>query len=148
MSGEFAAVAQPLTHNDRQAGFSLLEIIIALGILAVGISSAIALFAAATAAHKRAIDRTHAAAIAEQAFADVESALMRGVDPAEIAENPPLAEIQRNYPGYEVDVKFFAVGGATAEDELLVEVTVHWKFRGKDRGEVFRQIVVRSVIIR
>ena len=133
--------------DNRQAGFSLLEIIVALGILAFGIASAIALFAAATAAHKRAIDRTHAAAIAEQAFADIESALARGVDPEAIVESPPLSEIQRNFPGYDVTVAFFAVDGSTAEDELLIEVTVNWKFRGSDRAEVFRQLIVRTVLI-
>ncbi|MEM7260703.1 MAG: prepilin-type N-terminal cleavage/methylation domain-containing protein [Planctomycetota bacterium] len=130
--------------DDRQAGFSLLEIIIALGILAVGIASAIALFAAATAAHKRAIDRTHAAAIAEQTFADVESALARGVTPDEIAARPPLEGIQENYPGYQVVIGFFEVSGPTADDELLVEVRVQWSFRGGDREEIFQQLVVRS----
>ncbi|MCA8962616.1 MAG: hypothetical protein KDC38_18955, partial [Planctomycetes bacterium] len=118
--------------------------IIALGILAIGIASAIALFAAATAAHKRAIDRTHAAAIAEQVFADVESALERGRGIEEVTASPPLDAVRANYPGYEVELDFYEVSGETASDEILLDVHVRWRFRGRDSEEVFQQLLVRS----
>ncbi|MFQ5653649.1 MAG: prepilin-type N-terminal cleavage/methylation domain-containing protein [Planctomycetota bacterium] len=132
----------------RQAGFSLLEVIVALAILTLGVTSAMALFTAATAAHKRAIDRTHAASIAEQAFADIESALLRGASPEEISQNPPFATIRRNWPGYEVQARVFDVAGATAGDEILVEIRVHWRYRGQDRQQTFQQIIARATLIR
>ena len=129
------------------SGFTLLEVVVALAILTMGITSAMGLFTAATAAHKRAIDRTHAAAIAEHVFADVESALERGVSPEELLLEPPLGEIQKNWPGYQVELTFFqfASGG---EDEIILEVRVYWRFRGQEREEAFRQIITRSLGVR
>ena len=42
---------------SSESGFSLLEVIVALGILSVGIAAAVSLFTAGTAAHSRAVDR-------------------------------------------------------------------------------------------
>lgn len=126
-----------------EAGFTLIEVIVALGILAVGIGTCIALFAAATAAHKRAIDRVHISAIIEHAFADVESALAQGVPPEEIQQDPPFEEIQRNWPAFEVLPAFYEVAGGGA-DEILLELKVTWTARGVPREEIFRQLIARE----
>ena len=128
-----------------RAGFTLLEVVIALAILTLGISSALALFTAATAAHKRAIDRIHSIAIAEHAIADVESALAFGADPVELMKEPPFEEIERNWPGYAVQLEFLGVEGETSEDEILIQITVHWRTQGRDRRQVFRQLVAREM---
>lgn len=57
----------------RDLGFSLLEIIVALGIFMVGAASVFTLFAAGAGAHKRAIDRANAARAADSIFAELES---------------------------------------------------------------------------
>ncbi len=132
----------------RRAGFTLLEVVVALAILTLGISAAIALFTAATAAHKRAIDRTHAAMIAEHVFADIESALERGADPLQIQEAPPLDDVRRNWPGYQVKIQFYTLDGPTAEDEILLEIRIYWNYRGESREEKFQQLVTRSARIR
>ena len=129
------------------AGFSLLEVILALGILAVGITTAIGLFTAATAAHKRAVDRVHIAAIAEQAYADVESALARGASPEEIEATPPFHEITRNFPGYQVTPLFYEMDGSSSSDEILLELRIGWIYRGRSRQEVFQQIIAREVLV-
>lgn len=132
----------------RTRGFSLLEVVVALAILSLGITSAISLFAAATAAHRRAIHRTHAANLAEWAFADIESALTSGADPNVLAENPPLEAIARDWPGYTIEVEFRPVAGASGEDEILVEVLVGWLNRGREDRLEFQQIVTRRTRIR
>ena len=142
--------------STRREGFTLLEVIVALAILTVGISSAIALFAAATAMHKRAVDRIHAAAIAEHALADIESALARGADPEALVANPPFEAIRTNWPGYEVtlgihNVLIVAEGEEEPEaegDELMLELRVQWKAEGQTRSQVFRQLVAREEIFR
>jgi hypothetical protein len=118
-------------------------VVVALAILALGMTSAIALFAAATAAHRIAIHRSHAADLAEWAIADIESALLLGADPAEIAENPPLEAIARDWPGYRLEVKVTPAAGDAGEDEALIEVGVIWQSRGRDERVDFQQVVAR-----
>ena len=116
--------------------------------LTLGIASAFSLFAAATAAQKRAIDRSHAAAIAEQVLADVESALARGLSPESILEQPPLETVKENWPGYQVDLFFFAVPGELEGDLVLLRADVYWKVRGRERRESFEQLIVAQETVR
>ncbi|MCI0651137.1 MAG: type II secretion system GspH family protein [Planctomycetes bacterium] len=128
-------------------GFSLLEVVAALGILTLGIAAALSLFTGATAAHKRAIDRVHATAISEQAFADVESALLAGSTAEELEKDPPFGAIKRNWPGYDVSAIVCNVGGPAGKDQLLMEVHVRWKRHGQEREQVFRQVVLRDHLL-
>ena len=57
----------PRTAAAGSRGFSLIEVVVALAILSLGLTSAIALFAAATAAHRTAIHRSQAADLAASA---------------------------------------------------------------------------------
>lgn len=134
--------------SDRCRGFSLLEVIVALAVLTLGISSALALFTAATAAHKRAVDRVNAAAIAEHVVAEVESALARGVTAESLATNPPVAAIERNWPGYEVVLAFVPVAGESEGDLVLLEVRVRWRSEAQGREETFRQLLAKEAVVR
>lgn len=127
-----------------------MEVLVALGIMMIGVSVALALFAGATAAHKRAINRTNAAAIAEQAMADIESALRAGASPDELADSQPFEGLRRDYPGYEVEARFYAglEDGQPSSDVAVVEIVVRWTAQGQKRDEVFRQLVARSMQIR
>ena len=49
----------------RSSGFSLIEVLLAMFILSIGAASVLSFFAAAASTHKRSVDRTHAALIAE-----------------------------------------------------------------------------------
>lgn len=133
-------------QRPQASGFTLIEVLIALAVLALGISAAIALFAAATAAHKRAINLTNASAIAEQAIADIESVLLSGVDPTTLSESNPLESIEKNYPGYRLEAKFYSL--PEGPDQAVVEIIVHWTARGEPRQETFRQLVTREALIR
>ena len=132
----------------RVGGFSLIEVLVALAILSLGITSAIALFAAATAAHRTAIYRSQAADLAEWALADIESALLLGADPEELVANPPTEAIARDWPGYRVEVSIRPAAGTQGEDEALVGVSVVWSTRGRDQRLEFQQIVARRTQIR
>ena len=124
------------------AGFTLIEVLVALGVLSLGIASAIALFAAATASHKRAIHRTNAAAMAEQALSDVETALATGAEAMQLQEAPPFEGIRQDFPGYNISLRFLV--GVEGADEILAEVTIGWVVGGRDRTEVFRQWMTRE----
>lgn len=138
----------PTMERSREGGFSLMEVVVALAIMTLGITSVLALFTSATAAHRRAIHQTQASELAEWALADIESALIRGVEPDVIRENPPLEAMQRDWPGYRIEVEMLNIAGETGSDEILVEVGVIWQSRGRDSRLDFQQIVVRRTQIR
>lgn len=132
----------------REAGFSLMEVVVALAIMTMAISSVLALFTSATAAHRRAIHQVQASELAEWALADIESALIRGVSAEEILENPPVETMKRDWPGYRVEVVMLPIAGETGSDEILVEVSILWESRGRDSRLDFQQIVVRRTQVR
>jgi len=72
------------TSRLRRAGFSLLEVLVAMVILTIGATSLIALFAAAAATHKRSVDRTKAAMIAEVILSEVKARYTPGSDLEEL----------------------------------------------------------------
>lgn len=131
-------------HASGERGFTLIEVLVALGIMMIGVSVAFALFAAATAAHKRAINRTNSAAIAEQAMADLESALRAGATPEELAASQPFEALRRDYPGYEIEARFYT----GPDDVAVVEIIVRWTSQGQKRDETYRQLVTRTARIR
>ena len=60
-----------MTHRGRAAGFTLIEIMIAIGILVVGLTGVIALYAVAVDAHKSAVEQSGAAALAESMLSSI-----------------------------------------------------------------------------
>lgn len=158
--------------NERapgaSGGFTLVEILIALGIMAVGITAVIGVFVMATATHKRAVDETTAALIAQTALADLrgrltasfdaaalEPAGMAAVAPGAESATPPVLYFRKNaadpsYPGYRYDVLLTPVDAQdpALADAFHAEVVVRWLATGKERGETFHTVVARSVRVR
>ncbi len=137
------AVLPPKPEWDSatdQEGFTLLEVIVALGILTLGIASALGLFAAATAAQKRAIDQVNSAVIAEQAFADFESALSRGVEIDTLVKSPPFTSVEASYPGY--TVRIVELRASEEQEAFWLAIEVFWKFKGRESSERFEQYFV------
>ncbi len=162
--------------SDRQSGFTLLEVVVALGILTVGVSAAISLFAAGTASHRRAVDRIRAIEVSEVVLASLEGAFRDGATVTDLVNNPPWDLLAERWPGISVEVRYGTISkqqvrdkllvnvrqGSDGErdvsyrsissddyiDELLVEIHVRWISRGQDSEEVFRQIVPRMRSVR
>ncbi len=165
-----------MTASRRQAGFTLLEVVVALGILTVGVSAAISLFAAGTASHRRAVDRIRAIEVSEMVLASLEGAIRDGATVTDLVNNPPWDLLVDRWPGIFVEVRYGTIskeqgrdkllvnvrqdGDGEREvnyrsipsedyvDELLVEIHVTWISRGQGSEEVFRQIVPRMRSIR
>ena len=131
-----------------EAGFSLIEVVVALGVLMLGIGSVLALFASATAAHRRAVHQTQAAELAEWAIADIESAITRGAELEEVVSAPPLEVLRRDWPGYRVEVSFLPIAGETGEDEILLRIGVIWMSAGREVRRDYQQILARRSRIR
>ena len=134
--------------NDKQRGFTLLEVVIALGILTVGVSAAISLFTAATASHRRAVDRVRSIEISEEVFAAVEGAIRDGATVTQLISSPPWDATLNRWPGVIVDVRYGAIAKDLYVDELVVEIHIRWVSRGVEAEEVFRQVLARTRSVR
>lgn len=69
-----------LSKARINSGFTLLEIMVSLGILAIGMSAAMGLFTAAAASGRRAEQAVQASLVADTVFSDIESRLTMSYD--------------------------------------------------------------------
>jgi len=102
--------------RDRgQSGFTLIEILVAIGILALGITAVLFLFAMGARSHRRATLRTQAALLAEAVVNRLQAEFPQAAEPEDIsnASDP-------DYPGFTYDVHF----GPLPENSQYYKVTV------------------------
>lgn len=142
----------------RRQGFSLMEVLIAMMILTAGATSVIALFAVASSTHKRAVDRTRSALIAEEIFSQVQALYRFETEPQEI-----LSRLKQTVPakidGYYWEVILYQPGrdsrrsrrssrrsepkdSAWGEEELVVRVAVKWAQAARPREEIYSTILL------
>lgn len=136
--------------------FTLLEVMVALGVFAIGASAALALLVAAASAGRRAEHETQAAILAEAEVSDLASDLLRDLDLTRLdaaeggsggtrwvfRDRPSKA-----YPDYVYDVAITPLD-CPAPDEtwaFLVEVEVRWTERGKGRSRQFSTILLKGL---
>ncbi len=139
----------------RSRGMTLIEVLVAMLILSIGATSLIALFASASATHKRAVDRTHAALVAEEIFSELQ---MRWVADVELKDL--LADLRKSLPE-RIDDYYWEVTlhrpadsvGAGARlgagdaatwdpDELVARVTIKWSRAAESHEEVYSTILL------
>ncbi|MBI4585234.1 MAG: prepilin-type N-terminal cleavage/methylation domain-containing protein [Planctomycetes bacterium] len=132
-----------------RAGFSLIEVLIAMVILSIGATSLIALFAAASSAHKRAVDRTHAALVAEELFSEVQSRYRVEVDLKELLKSMKES-LPEQIDGYfwQITLHQPAAGKMKTgerewgEHELLVRAVIRWSRAAESREEEYLTILL------
>jgi prepilin-type N-terminal cleavage/methylation domain-containing protein len=138
-------------------GFTLVEVLVALAIMAFGISAAIGLFVLATATHKRALDQTTAALLAETLVSEARSEVTLVFDASRLplAPGSAAARVLRQdgthpaYPGYRYDVYVTPVAGPPESADLyLVEVRVRWMSAGQARSADFHGTALRRAAVR
>lgn len=158
----------------RQAGFTLLEVIVALGVLAVGATAAFALLVAGAASGRRAEHEVNAALLAETVIDDLRDDVTIDLDlsdyprvgaldpndPATVANPPPQGAnpdaryLARNetwsaYPDYRYDLALTALPDPTAPPDgpwrFLAEVEVRWSDQGQRRSAVYATVLVKGV---
>jgi Tfp pilus assembly protein PilV len=145
----------------RKTGLSLIEVLAAMLILTVGATSLLALFASASSTHKRAVDRTHAALVAEQIVSTVQSRYTAGIDLRDLTST-----LQDSLPskidGYFWEVAVHRPFGDTpeesaatqenepvqkwTEDELVVRIAVKWSVADHAREEVYSTIILPRTV--
>ncbi len=129
----------------NRAGFTLLEILIALVILVLGVAAVLPLFAVGTQSHRRALDQTHAGLIAPRIAARIQESLT-DIKPGDIRD----AEFVEYGKDYRYDATFARLVPSNSADPLgdaafLLKVTVKWKESGQDRVETFETVVLRRI---
>lgn len=137
-----------MKNPSSESGFSLLEVIVALGILAVGIGAAVSLFTAGTAAHSRAVDRLKSIEVSESVFAAIEGALRDGATLEDIRGGDLLTDLLGRWPGVSVDIAFATVPKPDYVDEVIVRLRIKMISRGQQVEEAFEQILARSRSVR
>lgn len=123
-----------------QAGFTLLEILVALAVFVVAVSSVMSLLLVAASSHKKAVDNTRVGMLAESVLADLEAQLKLGKGLLRKTENA----VHPDHPGLKYDVF------ADAIDDVLVEVriVVKWRREGVDREHAFETVLIGQVRVR
>ncbi len=95
---------------NPQSAFTLIEILLAIGILAIGTSTVLFLFTMGARSHRRAVDRTRAALLADAVFNQVQADLA-GQLPSRYTTsnsniNPLSNQTHADFPEFTFDVTF------------------------------------------
>jgi prepilin-type N-terminal cleavage/methylation domain-containing protein len=155
-------------RSSRRQGFTLLEIIVALGVLAIGATAAFSLFVAGAASGRRAEHEVNAALIAEAVIDDLRDDLTVDLDlsdyPSASAPDPnsgaaPAAAINpktrwlakdgtaTGFDDYKYDLAITPLDGPVPDDpwQFLIEVEVRWSDQGTRRSAQYSTIMLKSV---
>lgn len=126
-----------------RTGMTLIEVLVAILILSVGATSLIALFASASSTHKRSVDRTHAALIAEELFCEVQARYFIDAEPRDI-----LADLRQSLPeritDYYWQVTLYRPGDGEgwSPGELVVHVVIRWSRAVESHEERYSTILL------
>lgn len=116
-----------MTRRGRQLNaFTLVEVLISLAVLALGLVGIMAMIGSATSLHKRAVDQTVAAMVAEKVFEEKQAQAMAGATPEEMStKSGSEYAFARStmYPSHEYKAICTAIN--YYELKLIVEVRVH-----------------------
>jgi Tfp pilus assembly protein PilV len=120
--------------GNPRAAFTLMEILLAIGILAIGITSVLFLFAMGARSHRRAMDRTRSALLAETVMNQIRADLAETLpdyyqlDSGDRTKILPLTNaLHADYPEFTYDVHFEKLyPGDTRGDFYKVRVTIRW----------------------
>ncbi|MBI2931246.1 MAG: prepilin-type N-terminal cleavage/methylation domain-containing protein [Planctomycetes bacterium] len=125
----------------RRPGFTLLEVLIAMCVLVLATAAILPLFAVGTASHKRGMDQTIAALVAQKAFAEIQMGLT-SQKPRDIAGARVFHEGQE----FRYDATFSRLDAADRTDAaFIVRVAVKWADGGHERTEDFDTILLRRI---
>lgn len=132
-----------LSKHARQAGFTILEVIVAMGIFLFGMTAILGLLTFGSALSRTAQLRTHAAALVQAVTADLEETLF----PLENgAAGEPQPIVKRQLHGRD-DILYSATPTQNPDRplEYRVDVEISWKSGGVQREKRFTTLLLREV---
>lgn len=120
-------------------GMTLIELMISFAILVFGLVSIFAMINAALRSHKRAMNETDAAIVAESVLADLRAGFQRGQIPRSDGKN--FFEPVSDFEGYSVnrtivslEPKRKEVAALGGDREFFVRVEVRWSSEGDNKS--------------
>jgi len=142
------------THAPRTnpcGGFTIVEVVLAMFILLIGMTSILGLLSFGAAMTRTAQLRTGASLAIDAVAADLEENLfpLQLVNGREVA-GPPLAIVDRPVPGH-AGLVYSAISTPHPEDEhdppleYRVDVELSWASSGRKRTRTFTTILLREV---
>lgn len=138
------ATGRAASSHSGRAGFTLVEVLLALAILLFGMSAVLGLFTFGAALSRSAQLRTVGASATDAVLADLEETLFPLDAQGEAGEPRPIAD--RLVPGYP-DLVYSARATPNPERplEYKVEVALRWKASGVEREKLFTTILLRQI---
>lgn len=129
---------------SRRGGFTLIEVVLAMGILVFGMSVLLSLFTFGAAVTRSSALRTASAATVEAVLADLEESLFPLEPDGTVGE--PGEVVDRPVPGAP-GVVYSATATPNPDDplEYRVDVELTWDSGGVRRATSFRTLLLREV---
>ena len=123
-------------------GFTLVEMMVAMGILIMGVTSLIGLLTVAVSTRYRAELRSRAVLIAEQVLHHIEETVLAGDDDPDLALSQVVMESVNGFPGMRYTVEF--VMDEDYPELVLAQVRVGWRVQGSELEQVFMRLLPRE----
>jgi prepilin-type N-terminal cleavage/methylation domain-containing protein len=123
---------------QKQSGFTLLEVLIAMAIMIVGISSALVLFSTAASLQGETTLLHRMSDLADTLFSETAAQLKSGVDLKAIAVKDAT---HPDFPRFKYSVTIIPLDDF--EDELFVCADIYYLWRGEKRTYRFSTILLR-----
>ena len=142
-------MADPRRSADRQGGFTLLELLIALGILSFGITALIGVLSVGVGTRRGAEMRTQAVLLSDQILHHIQERIFADhpipqefSDEQDLAIDPVVVDQIDGFAGLRYSVSF--VVDVERPDLVLAIIRVSWRDQGEDVGQEFRRILPRA----
>ena len=142
-----------LRNSRRQAGFTIIEVVVAMGLFLLGMTCVLGLLSFGAALTRTAALRNDGASAVEAVVADLEEQLFPlEVEGSSVRVGPPVDILDRPLPG-SADVTYSAKATADPSQkdypggalEYRVDVTVKWKSAGESKQKKFTTLCVREI---
>lgn len=132
-------------RGTGRAGFTLIEVVLAMGVLVIGMTVLLSLLTFGAALSRSAALRTKASTVVESVVLDLEESLFPLEEDGSAGEPPALLE-DRPVPGVR-GALYTARTRPNPDDpyEYLVDVEVSWETGGVQRSKRFRTLLLREV---
>ncbi|MCC6673274.1 MAG: type II secretion system protein [Planctomycetes bacterium] len=134
-----AEIRAPHPPRASAAGFTLVEMMAAVGILAFGMSALIGVLSAGVSGRRNAEAQSRAVALAGHVLFELEERYLRAPRPGD----PPPADLAVDrvdgYPGMRYTVRF--VADEEHPELILARVRVQWRQQGEVQSEEFQRIL-------
>ena len=128
----------------RDSGFTILEVVLAMGILLIGVTAVIGLLTFGAALTHASQMRTAAANVSEAVLADLDESLFPLEEDGSVGE--PNDFTDRPLPGFEgVTYSVKTVANPERPDEYRVDVEMKWESGGVLRSHEFSTLMAREV---